>query len=138
MSSWAAYIQNLEAGKGRCKYAGIFGKNPVAVWAESADKSMFPITIDDVATVAKAIQCADSGIMGTGITIGGKLSFTCLRMEQDVLICQGKGDYKDFSLVIALSGQAVIIGFNPDPEVKTNYVRDAVEVIRDYLKNVNY
>ncbi|CAG5114560.1 unnamed protein product [Candidula unifasciata] len=136
--SWSAYIQNLEAGKGRCKYAGIYGKNPISVWAESADKSAFPITADDVATATRAITNQDMSLMSSGLKIGGVLSFTCLRMEPDLLICQGKGDYKDYSLVIALSVQAVIVGFNPDAEVKTAYVRDAVEVIRDHLKNVNY
>uniref|UniRef100_A0A0B7AXZ4 Profilin n=1 Tax=Arion vulgaris TaxID=1028688 RepID=A0A0B7AXZ4_9EUPU len=136
--SWGAYVQNLEAGKGRCRYAGIYGKSPIGVWAESPDKSNFPITCEDVSTATRAITSQDMNIMSTGLKIGGKLNFTCLRMEPDLLICQGKGENKDYSLVIALSTQAVIIGFNPDADTKTAYVRDAIESIRDYLKNLGY
>jgi hypothetical protein len=136
--SWAAYIQNLESGKGRCSFAGIYGRNPCCVWAESSDKSVFPITLEDVANAVRAITSQDMNIMGTGLKIGGKISFTCLRMESDILICQGKGEHKDYSLVIALSNQATIVAFNPDPDVKAASVRDATESICNYLKGVNY
>ncbi|KAI8778116.1 profilin-like isoform X1 [Biomphalaria glabrata] len=134
--SWAAYVTNLEGGKGRCKYAGIWGKQG-GVWAESPDKSQFPISAEDVAVATRAVVNQDQNVMGTGLTIA-KNKFTCLRMEPEILICQGKGDNKDHSLVIAVSTQAVIIGFNPDPDVKTAQVREGVEGVKDYLKSVGY
>ncbi|CAL1531212.1 unnamed protein product [Lymnaea stagnalis] len=134
--SWAAYITNLETGKGRCKYAAIYGKQG-GVWAESIDKSLFQPSAEEVAAATKAVVNQDMNVMGTGLTMGG-VKFTCLRMEPDILICQGKGDNKDYSLVIAISNQACIIGLNPDADTKTAQVRDAVEVIQVYLKGAGY
>lgn len=66
--SWGAYVTNLETGKGRCKYAGIYGKQG-GVWAESADKSVFPVTADEVANALRAVTNQDMNVMGTGITV---------------------------------------------------------------------
>lgn len=72
--SWAAYVTNLEGGKGRCKYAGIWGKQG-GVWAESPDKSQFPISAEDVAVATRAVVNQDQNVMGTGLTVSDNLFF---------------------------------------------------------------
>ncbi|CAG5119081.1 unnamed protein product [Candidula unifasciata] len=131
--SWAPYVETLEKGKGRCKYAGIFGISPVSPWAESANKESFPITVDDVSNLIRVIKSQDMNVMASGVRIGGNLSFTCLRLEPNILVMQGKGDNKDYSVVVALSNQACIIGFNPDADIKAAQVRDSLEQLRDHL-----
>ncbi|KAH9508498.1 hypothetical protein Btru_055362 [Bulinus truncatus] len=135
--SWAAYVTQLETGKGRCSYAAIFGKNPFSVWAESTDKSQLPVSAEEITPVIRAIGAQDQSLMGTGIVVGRK-KFTCLRMEPELLICQGKAENKDDSLVIALSGQAVVLAFNHESEIKTSQVREHAESMKDYLKSVGY
>ncbi|GFO00360.1 profilin [Plakobranchus ocellatus] len=137
--SWSGYVDNLEKGKGQCKYAAILGcqNNVWGIWAESTDKSALAPTLDEMVKAANAVKGNDQSIMGTGLTIGGQ-KFTCLRLEPELLICQGKGDNKDFSLVFGAGTSTCLVGFNPSGEVKTTQVREAVEVMKDYLKNAGY
>lgn len=130
--SWQAYADGLQTGKGKCQYAGIWGRNPASPWAQTNTTDLAP-TADEITHVIKVIAANDQSVFQNGIKCGNK-SFTCLRMENEVLICQGKGENKDHSLVFALSGQAIIIGFNNQPDVKTAVVREVVEFNRDYLK----
>ncbi|GFR88660.1 profilin [Elysia marginata] len=139
--SWSTYVDNLEKGKGQCKFAAILGKNdessPWALWAESTNKGAFAATADEMVKVATVVANSDQSVMGTGLKMGG-IPFTCLRLEPELLICQGKQDYKDYSLVIANGAKTCLVGFNPQPEVKTAAVREAVELMKDYLKSAGY
>uniref|UniRef100_A0A0B7AHN0 Profilin n=1 Tax=Arion vulgaris TaxID=1028688 RepID=A0A0B7AHN0_9EUPU len=136
MSSWDAYIVNMENSKAKCKYAAIFGKTPVAPWAESKDKD-FSVTPAEVGVLHQAITNQDQNILATGLTLG-KNKFTCLRLEPDILICQGKGDNKDHSLVIGVTLQAIIVAFNDTADVKTSMLREVVEQLCEYLKANSY
>lgn len=139
--SWESYVHNLQAGKGQCKFAAILGKNdnssPWAVWAQSTDKTALPVTDAELVKYATIVAKNDQSVMGSGVELAG-IKFACVRFESDILICQGKGDHKEYSLVFANGARTCLVGFNPDGNVKTPAVREAVEVVRDYLKNAGY
>ncbi|RUS77886.1 hypothetical protein EGW08_014360 [Elysia chlorotica] len=137
--SWNSYVETLE--KGVCKYAAIVGRtddsSPLAVWAESADKSSLNPGAAELISAATSVVKNDNSVMGNGIVLGG-VKFACIRFEMDTLICQGKADCKDYSLIFSSTGKVCLIGFNPDAEVKTPKVREAVDNMRDWLKNAGY
>ncbi|KAK3772095.1 hypothetical protein RRG08_061180 [Elysia crispata] len=140
MSSWDTYVDNLEKGLGQCKYVAILGKSgdsPLSIWAESPDKSSLNPSHAELLSVAASVMKEDNSLMGTGLQLGG-VKFACIRSEPGVLICQGKYENKDYSLVFASTGNCLLIGFNPQAEVKTTKVREAVEVMKNYLKEAGY
>lgn len=132
--SWNSYTDNLASCK--VDMCGIHGTDG-APWAQ-VDK--FRCSPDEIAIVTRAITNKDNSIYGTGAKIAGK-KWTVIRLEDEdnVLVLKGKDqDNHKQTLVVALSGQAVVFGTSSDENMQGSAVRTAVERMRDYLKGCGY
>ncbi|KAL8568921.1 hypothetical protein ACOMHN_017092 [Nucella lapillus] len=131
--SWTSYTDNLVSCK--VDMCGIHATNG-APWAQ-VDK--FKCSPEEIAQVSQAIANKDNNLYGTGAKIAGK-KWTVIRLEDDnVLVMKGKEpDNSKQTLVVALSGQAVVLGTSSDETMQGAAVRTAVERMRDYLKGCGY
>ncbi|XP_076437499.1 uncharacterized protein LOC143276724 isoform X1 [Babylonia areolata] len=132
--SWSSYTDNLVSCK--VDMCGIHGTNG-APWAQV---EKFKCAPEEISYVTQAIANKDNNIYGTGAKIAGK-KWTVIRLEEDdgVLVLKGKDpDNLKQTLVVALSGQAVIFGTSSDENMQGSAVRTAVERMRDYLKGCGY
>ncbi|XP_076436985.1 profilin-1-like [Babylonia areolata] len=132
--SWSSYTDNLVSCK--VDMCGIHGTNG-APWAQVKN---FECTPEEIFFVTQAIAKKDNNIYGTGAKIAGK-NWTVIRLEEDdgVLVLKGKDpDNQKKTMVMALSGQAIVFGTSSDESVQGSVVREAIQKMRDYLKGCGY
>ena len=82
--SWASYVENLQAGPGKCKYAAILGKADncpdYALWAESTDKSSLNPQQTELLRIGESFMKQDQSLLGTGVEV------SCVDVHFRVLI----------------------------------------------------
>jgi len=139
--SWDAYVDNLlQHGAGHIDSAVIIGLDGTP-WTGTNDNSPKHLKLvgSEGKTIADCMRSKNYDPMrASGVHVAGKKHmFLRADEDNDVVLSKGTGAHKEESLCVQKTNQAVIIAHCPAGQ-QPGKCNQAVEVIAQYLKSMNY